>query len=218
MTTRRALSDRVMEYYPFHSKRQLDAVKRDCERATKTALHTKVLIRQPCAKCGKRKTEAHHDDYSKPLDVKWLCRFHHRVRDAELRDAWRLALKAAEADALPIAVLKRLALKSKPPVTLTDSERRAIEARTEPRGLLTKECAIDVIRRTTIALVEAMQAENIPMATLARRMGVSRQLIDGNFAGGIRTLKTLAAMADALGYDASVVLRKRVDVVHEVAS
>lgn len=38
-------------------------------------------IRRPdiCPKCNKkRKVHAHHKDYSKPLDVKWLCRSCHR--------------------------------------------------------------------------------------------------------------------------------------------
>ncbi len=37
-----------------------------------------TLVQQPCEICGKPETVAHHDDYSKPLDVRWLCRAHHQ--------------------------------------------------------------------------------------------------------------------------------------------
>jgi len=43
------------------------------------------LVRQACEQCGEPKTDAHHDDYSKPLDVRWLCRSCHRIFHSELK-------------------------------------------------------------------------------------------------------------------------------------
>lgn len=36
------------------------------------------LKRSPCVICGDPQAEMHHPDYSKPLDIRWLCRRHHR--------------------------------------------------------------------------------------------------------------------------------------------
>ena len=43
-----------------------------------------TLKRQPCEICSIAKVEAHHPDYSKPRDVRWLCRRHHKLVDLGL--------------------------------------------------------------------------------------------------------------------------------------
>lgn len=46
-------------------------------RAVQVAIRAGRLVRQPCEKCGADKAHAHHDDYDRPLEVRWLCRKHH---------------------------------------------------------------------------------------------------------------------------------------------
>jgi len=48
------------------------------------ALRAGTLKRGKCW-CGSLKVEGHHHDYSKPLDVVWLCRRHHLALHAEQR-------------------------------------------------------------------------------------------------------------------------------------
>lgn len=38
------------------------------------------LLRKSCTVCGEVKSEAHHEDYNKPLWIEWLCRKHHFIR------------------------------------------------------------------------------------------------------------------------------------------
>ena len=43
----------------------------------KRAVDSGKIIKTPCVICGNKKSEGHHEDYSKPLEVIWLCRLHH---------------------------------------------------------------------------------------------------------------------------------------------
>ena len=52
-------------------------VKRAAQVAMGNALRDGRLTPKPCEVCGHEQAQAHHDDYSKPLDVRWLCTTHH---------------------------------------------------------------------------------------------------------------------------------------------
>lgn len=97
----------IERYRDYHQKRKThawDAIKADPEKHARaveinngstrryrkrnpirTAAARKVgravkagkIIKTPCEVCGQEKVLAHHCDYSKPLDVMWLCHRHH---------------------------------------------------------------------------------------------------------------------------------------------
>lgn len=60
-----------------------------------------ALTPEPCEDCGNPEVVMHHDDYSKPLQVNWLCQEHHEalhlnespliaaVREAKVREMVR---------------------------------------------------------------------------------------------------------------------------------
>lgn len=60
-------------------------------RALASALRAGLVERQPCEECGAIHGEAgavihgHHDDYDRPIDVRWLCQLHHRRHHAQRR-------------------------------------------------------------------------------------------------------------------------------------
>ena len=58
--------------------RNSNPVKYAAHIAVQIAVREHRLVQRPCEYCGDVKTVAHHDDYSKPLVVRWLCNFHHK--------------------------------------------------------------------------------------------------------------------------------------------
>ncbi len=55
--------------YPDHAS---------ARKQVQQAIRSGKLKRGSCVVCGKENANAHHEDYSKPLDITWLCRTHHR--------------------------------------------------------------------------------------------------------------------------------------------
>lgn len=77
------------KYKAAHAEAQrqyrMDAELRESHIArwkTHRALKRGRLVKQPCEVCNAPDVEAHHDDYSQPLAVRWLCKEHHRAHHA----------------------------------------------------------------------------------------------------------------------------------------
>jgi len=55
-------------------------------KMVREAVRRGVLVRPDiCPNCGRTvKTQAHHEDYAKPLEVTWLCSLCHKMRHGKL--------------------------------------------------------------------------------------------------------------------------------------
>jgi len=79
--------DRKAKKLEYQRKRRKAHLVKDKARAAVTrGLRNGSLEKQPCEICGDEKVEAHHDDYSKPLEVRWLCFKHHRQEHGQLQE------------------------------------------------------------------------------------------------------------------------------------
>jgi len=57
--------------------------KMKANRAVHEAIKKGKIIRQPCEICGLEDSHGHHTDYTKVLDVIWLCASHHKIWHVE---------------------------------------------------------------------------------------------------------------------------------------
>lgn len=67
--------------------RGLNRAKYLAHKAVENAVRRGKLTRGACSRCGSPNAQAHHADYSKPLEVDWLCSACHMRHHAELRGA-----------------------------------------------------------------------------------------------------------------------------------
>lgn len=56
----------------------VEAKRKDTARSYANSYKVRGKIpRKPCEKCGDPKSQMHHHDYGRPLDVQWLCKTCH---------------------------------------------------------------------------------------------------------------------------------------------
>lgn len=65
---------KAIEYQ--RERRKRNPGKSRARNAVSNAIRDGRLMKQACEKCGAN-AQAHHEDYRKPLVVRWLCRAHH---------------------------------------------------------------------------------------------------------------------------------------------
>lgn len=74
---RRSTRDKERQKRVIAKWKEKNPEKREAHYQVLRAIKKGLLIRKPCLKCGVKKVHAHHEDYSKPLEVLWLCPIHH---------------------------------------------------------------------------------------------------------------------------------------------
>lgn len=70
--------------------------KRRAHVITGNAISSGSLKKEPCEVCRSLIVQAHHDDYTKPLEVRWLCAEHHAEHHVKLREQSRTTEQAKQ--------------------------------------------------------------------------------------------------------------------------
>jgi hypothetical protein len=74
------------------ARHRRDPLKKPAQNALNRAIASGLLTRRPCEVCGEEYTHGHHPDYTKPLEVVWLCPQHHSDEHRRLRLASKLSV------------------------------------------------------------------------------------------------------------------------------
>lgn len=74
MHTQYKSSPKKLAYYRTYIGKPEGAAKHAARMETRRAIRRGELTPQPCEKCSEQKSEVHHKDYLRPLEVTWLCK------------------------------------------------------------------------------------------------------------------------------------------------
>lgn len=78
-----------MKNLPQHKWRRSHPKATWAHQCLRSAVKRGLVIQIACEVCGDTDTEAHHPDYDRPMDVRWLCRRHHKAVHARLKEGVR---------------------------------------------------------------------------------------------------------------------------------
>jgi len=77
------ISENNYHYKKIQKKRYPERIK--AREKVARAVKTGKIKKEPCRICGDKNTQAHHEDYEKPLEIIWLCRDHHREMHLKIK-------------------------------------------------------------------------------------------------------------------------------------
>jgi len=66
-------------WWYVHNQNPIEKMRNKARRKVRTALASKKIKKLDCIVCGHWDVQAHHIDYSKPLEIRWLCKACHRL-------------------------------------------------------------------------------------------------------------------------------------------
>jgi len=70
----------MREHRPKHSELSDEQrIKANCRSYANVYLRRGKIEKKPCIYCGDPVSEMHHEDYTKPLEIIWLCKKCHKA-------------------------------------------------------------------------------------------------------------------------------------------
>jgi len=67
----------MREYRRTHNQNDEQRKRSNCRSYANVYLNRGKIIKEPCENCGSSHSQMHHDNYDKPLEIRWFCRSCH---------------------------------------------------------------------------------------------------------------------------------------------